>query len=336
MPVRRGLVHELALGKRMAESIIFSREEELVAYRTMLLIRRFEEKAGQLYALGAITGSCPLSIGQEGSITGLLMAAKADDPVITAQRSHGVMLARGIPPEAIMAELLGRQTGLSRGRGGSLHMLSPSHAFYGATSIAGSSAALALGIAFAARYRAINAVTLCFYGDGQANKGRVLESYKLAADLSLPVVFIIDNNTASSEPPAVADAQPLPLSEIGRTFGIPGEQVDGIDVRRARAAGYRAIAHARAGKGPAILEMLTYRYRGHGGLPARAGVSEKRRDDADPIMKARGRIVESGFAIENELKVLEKDIREKVASAASFAKASPAAEPATLYEGGPG
>ncbi|MFA5949617.1 MAG: thiamine pyrophosphate-dependent enzyme [Hyphomicrobium sp.] len=314
----------------MADDITFSAEEELAAYRAMLLIRRFEEKAGQLYALGAIKGLCPLSIGQEASIVGLIMAARPDDPVITAYRSHGHMLARGISPEAMLAELLGRASGLSRGKGGSVNMMAKDKAFFGGFRTPGLPAPLGTGLAFASRYRQTSNVTLCFFGDGAASTGRVFESLKIAGDWRLPIVFVIDNNGADS---AAHIGSASALSEAGEPFGIPGEQVDGIDVRRARAAGRRAIDRARSGGGPYILEMLTYRYRGHGGVAARAGSGEKRRDDTDPITKARSRLLEIAIATDGELKSLEKSVREEVIAAAAAAKAAPFPATSELFGG---
>jgi pyruvate dehydrogenase E1 component alpha subunit len=307
----------------MAEDITFSREEELAAYRSMLLIRRFEEKAGQLYALGAINGVCPLSIGQEAAVTGTLMAARPTDPIVSSLRSHGHMLARGIPPDVIFAELLGRTSGISKGRGGSAHMISQAHAFFGGPGVPGASAGIATGLAFASRYRKSDDVVLCFFGDGTAAKGRIFESYRIAADWKLPIVFVIENNTASTAVGGTLDDTPSNLAAAGVPYGIPGEQVDGIDVRRARSGAACAIGRARSGAGPQIIEILTYRYRGHGGLPARAGASEKRRDDADPITKSRARLIECGDATDAALKAIEKEVREQVIAAASAAKAAP-------------
>lgn len=306
-----------------AETIAFSRDEELAAYRSMLLIRRFEEKAGQLYALQAIQGSCPLSIGQEASIVGLMMAARDTDPVITGTRTHGHLLARGVEPRRLMAELLGRATGLSHGKGGTARLYAPEHHFYGGHGTAGLNAPLGTGLAFANRYRGDDAVTLCFFGDGAAGRGCVLEAYKTAAAWKLPIVFVIDNNTAAPGAGIVLGVVPSAISEGGTPYAIPGEQVDGIDVRRARAAGRRAIARARGGDGPTVLEMLTFRYRGHGGIPARAGAVEKRFDEADPVSKSRARILQSALVSERELKALEKEVRDVVTAAALAARADP-------------
>jgi pyruvate dehydrogenase E1 component alpha subunit len=307
------------------EDTLFSREGDIAAYRSMLLIRRFEEKAGQLYALQAIHGVCPLCIGQEASIVGMMMEARESDPVITGYRTHGALLARGVDPRVLMAELTGRTTGLAHGKGGTVRMFAPEHQFYGGHGKAGLGAPLGAGLAFAARYRGDDAVTLCFFGDGAAARGRVLEAYKLAARWSLPIVFIVDNNTAAPGASIVLGSVPSAISESGTPFAIPGAQVDGIDVRRVRAAGRRAIDRARRGDGPTVLEMLTYRYRGHGGLPARAGGgAERRLEDADPVFKARARILASALLTERELKALEKEVKETVVAAANAARSGPA------------
>lgn len=312
------------------DGIAFTAEEERAAYRTMLLIRRFEEKAGQLYALEAIHGACPLAIGQEGAIVGLMMAARETDPVITNHRTHGVLLARNADPVRIMAELLGRSSGLSRGKGGTARMFAPEHHYYGGHGVAGLNVSLATGLAFASRYRGDDAVTLCFYGDGAAARGRVFEAYRLAANRKLPIVFVVDNNTATPGAGVVLGAVPSAISESGTPVALPGKQIDGIDVRRARAAGRRAIERARRGEGPTLLEMLTYRYRGHGGMPARRGGTEARLEDADPVSKARARILANNVMTEKELKALEKDVRERVAAATMSARAEPAPGPGKL------
>lgn len=319
------------LGSNNAETGVVFADEDIAAYRSMLLIRRFEEKAGQLYALQAIHGACPLCIGQEASIVGTMMEARETDPVITGYRTHGAVLARGVEPRLVMAELTGRTSGLAHGKGGTVRMFAPEHKFFGGHGNAGLGAPLGAGLAFASRYRRDDAVTLCFYGDGAASRGLVLEAYKAAARWSLPIVFIVDNNTAAPGASIVLGSVPSALSESGRPFAIPGEQVDGIDVRRVRAAARRAIERARRGDGPTVLEMLTYRYRGHGGLPARAGASaERRMEDADPVVKARARILADGLLSERALKALEKEVKEIVVAAAAFARSEPVPEAGDL------
>lgn len=319
------------LGPVDLANLMVSPDEEIAAYRAMLLIRRFEEKAGQLYALQVVNGPCPLCIGQEASIVGTMMEANETDPVITAYRTHGALLARGADPHALMAELAGRATGLAKGKGGTVRMFAPEHQFYGGHGNSGLGAPIGAGLAFASRYRKDNAVTLCFFGDGAAARGRVLETYRLAARWSLPIVFIVDNNTAAPGASIVLGAVPSAISAGGTPFAIPGEQVDGIDIRRVRASARRAIERARRGDGPTVLEMLTYRYRGHGGVPARAGMGAERRfDDADPVAKLRARILVEQLMSERDLKAMEKQVREKVTAAALAAKSAPATPSADL------
>ena len=309
----------------------FSADEDIAAYRSMLLIRRFEEKAGQLYAMQTIQGACPLCIGREASIVGVMMEARTTDPVITGYRTHGALLARGADPRLVMAELTGRKAGLAHGKGGTVRMFAPEQTFYGGHGSAGLCAPLGAGLAFASRYRGDDAVTLCFYGDGAAARGRVLETYKAAARWALPIVFVVDNNTAAPGASIVLGSVPSAISESGRPFAIPGEQVDGIDVRRVRMAARRAIERARRGDGPTVLEMLTYRYRGHGGMPARAGASAERRiEDADPVFKARARLLAAGVLRERELRALEKEVRETVVAAGAFARSAALPEPDDL------
>jgi pyruvate dehydrogenase E1 component alpha subunit len=319
-------------GPNETENILFSPDEEVAAYRSMLLIRRFEEKAGQLYALQAIHGVCPLCIGQEASLVGMMMAARATDPVITGYRTHGPLLARGVDPKLIMAELLGRTTGLAGGKGGTVRMFAPEHQFYGGHGSAGLGAPLGTGLAFASRYRGDDAVTLCFFGDGAASRGRVWEAYRMAARWSLPIVFVIDNNTAAPGASIALGQIPSALASSGSAVAIPGEQIDGIDVRSAFVAGRRAISRARQGAGPTILEMLTYRYRGHGGMPARTGGAERHIEDADPISKARSRILATSILSIDALKALEKQVKETVVAAATAARAAPVPGASDLFK----
>ena len=312
-----------------------SKEEELRAYREMLLIRRFEEKAGQLYGMGQIGGFCHLYIGQEAVVVGMQMAIREGDQVITAYRDHGHMLVCGMDPKGVMAELTGRQGGYSRGKGGSMHMFSVEKAFYGGHGIVGAQVPLGTGLAFANKYKGNGHVCLTYFGDGAANQGQVYEAFNMASVWRLPVVYVIENNkygmgTRVDRVSAVTD-----LSQRGASFNIPGGQVDGMDVRAVKAAGEKAAAHAREGKGPYILEMLTYRYRGHSmSDPAKYRTKEeveKMRHERDPIEQVRARLLETGRANENELKAIDKDIRAIVNEAADFAQKDPEPDPAELY-----
>src|ERR1700748_856776 len=231
-------------------------------YHDMLLIRRFEERAGQLYGMGLIGGFCHLYTGQEAVVVGLMGAAKQGDQQITAYRDHGHMLAMGIDPKAVMAELTGRSTGLSRGKGGSMHMFSSEKKFYGGHGIVGAQVPIGTGLAFANKYRGNKGVCLTYFGDGAANQGQVYESFNMAELWKLPVVYVIENNQYAMGTSSERSSAETELYKRGISFNIPGEQVDGMDVDAVRAAGERAAQHART-KGPYILEMKTYRYRGH-------------------------------------------------------------------------
>jgi len=313
----------------------FSKEEELRAYRDMLLIRRFEEKAGQMYGMGLIGGFCHLYIGQEAVVTGVNMAAKEGDASITGYRDHGHMLVIGMEPKGVMAELTGRAAGLSKGKGGSMHMFSQEHNFYGGNGIVGAQVGLGTGIAFANKYRGDDAVSLTYFGDGAANQGQVYESFNMAKLWSLPVVYIIENNRYAMGTSLERSASTTDLSQRGRSFDIPGEQVDGMDVRFVHEAASRAIEHARSGKGPYILEMLTYRYRGHSmSDPAKYRSKDEvssMRAERDPIEQVKQRILDGKFASEADLKEIEAEIRARVTEAADFATSTPEPDPSELW-----
>jgi len=302
----------------------FTKEQDLEAFREMLLIRRFEEKAGQMYGMGLIGGFCHLYIGQEAVVTGITMASeKGKDAQITGYRDHGHMLVMGLDPKGVMAELTGRQGGLSKGKGGSMHMFSNDHRFYGGNGIVGAQVALGTGLAFASKYKGDGSVSIAYFGDGAANQGQVYESFNMAKLWNLPVVYIIENNKYAMGTSIERAAATTDFSKRGASFDIPGEQVDGMDVRMVFDAAQRAIEWARAGKGPYILEMLTYRYRGHSmSDPAKYRTKEevtKYRQERDPIEQVRARLLEAGWASEDDLKAIETDIRAIVTAAADFA-----------------
>src|SRR5262252_1851918 len=313
----------------------FSKREELDAYRMMLMIRRFEEKAGQLYGMGLIGGFCHLYIGQEAVVVGMQMTLKPGDEVITGYRDHGHMLACGMDPKGVMAELTGRRSGYSKGKGGSMHMFSIEKNFYGGHGIVAAQVSLGTGIAFANRYRQNHNVCLTYFGDGAANQGQVYESFNMAELWKLPVVYVIENNryamgTAVTRASAQAD-----FSRRGLSFNIPGEQVDGMDVRAVRAAGERATKWCRDGNGPIILEMMTYRYRGHSmSDPAKYRTREeveKIRTERDPIEQVRARLLATSRASEEELKRTDADVRKIVNEAAEFATHEPEPDPSELW-----
>ncbi|AWD20420.1 pyruvate dehydrogenase (acetyl-transferring) E1 component subunit alpha [Fuscovulum blasticum] len=304
-----------------------SKDDLLKYYREMLLIRRFEEKAGQLYGMGLIGGFCHLYIGQEAVVVGLEAAAKEGDKRITSYRDHGHMLACGMDPKGVMAELTGRIGGYSKGKGGSMHMFSREKHFYGGHGIVGAQVPLGAGLAFADKYLGNDNVTFVYFGDGAANQGQVYETYNMAELWSLPAIFVIENNQYAMGTSMKRATKSTTLYGRGTAYGIPGEQVDGMDVLAVKAAGEKAVAHCRAGKGPYILEMMTYRYRGHSmSDPAKYRTREeveKIKTEKDCIEHVRDLLTQGGLASDEDLKAIDKEIKALVNEAAEFSKESP-------------
>lgn len=305
--------------------------EQLIAfYKDMLLIRRFEEKAGQLYGMGLIGGFCHLYIGQEAVVVGLEAAAEEGDKRITSYRDHGHMLACGMDANGVMAELAGREGGYSKGKGGSMHMFSKEKNFYGGHGIVAAQVPLGAGLAFADKYKDNGRVSFTYFGDGAANQGQVYETFNMAALWKLPCIFVIENNQYAMGTAQQRSTSSAEIFERGKAFGIPGEAVDGMDVLAVKEAGDKAVAHCRAGKGPYILEIKTYRYRGHSmSDPAKYRTREevqKMRDERDPIEQVRDLLLTGKHASEDDLKAIDKDIKAVVNASAEFAKNSP--EPA--------
>jgi len=312
-----------------------SKEELLEFYKQMLLIRRFEEKAGQLYGLGFIGGFCHLYIGQEAVAVGLQSALDGEkDSVITGYRDHGHMLAYGIDPKVIMAELTGRGAGISRGKGGSMHMFSTEKKFYGGHGIVGAQVSLGAGLAFAHKYNEDGGVAMSYFGDGAANQGQVYEAFNMAELWKLPIIFVIENNQYAMGTSVNRASSEDQLYKRGESFRIPGIQVDGMDVLACRGAAEEALEWVRAGKGPIILEMKTYRYRGHSmSDPAKYRSREEVqsvRDKSDPIEAVKRELEKLGVK-EEEFKPLEAEIRKVVNEAADFAEQTPEPDPAELY-----
>ncbi len=302
----------------------FGREEELRALRDMLLVRRFEEKAGQLYGMGHIGGFLHLYIGQEAVATGVFMARREQDDVITSYRCHAQELLAGADPKAVMAELTGRLPGVSKGKGGSMHMFHVAGHFWGGHGIVGAQVPLGTGLAFAAHYNGEDRACFAFFGEGAANQGQVYESFNMAALWKLPVIYVIENNRyAMGTEIHRASAKAEELFMRGAAFGIPGEQVDGMDVRAVKDAAERALQHVLAGNGPIILEMQTYRYRGHSmSDPAKYRSREevqKMREEHDPIEQVKRRLLQAGWAMEEDIKAVDAEVRKVVAEAADFA-----------------
>ncbi|HWK66836.1 MAG TPA: pyruvate dehydrogenase (acetyl-transferring) E1 component subunit alpha [Rhizobiaceae bacterium] len=313
----------------------FTKEQELSAYRDMLLIRRFEEKAGQLYGMGFIGGFCHLYIGQEAVVTGLKLAMADGDQMITAYRDHGHMLAMNMSPRGVMAELTGRRGGYSKGKGGSMHMFSKEKNFYGGHGIVGAQVSLGTGLAFANRYRDNKFVSLTFFGDGAANQGQVYESFNMASLWKLPVVYVIENNRYAMGTSVARSSAETDFSHRGASFRIPGIQVDGMDVRAVKAAGDLALDYCRSGSGPIILEMQTYRYRGHSmSDPAKYRTKDevqKMRSEHDPIEQVKARLLQKKWASEDDLKAIDKEVREIVADAADFSQTDPEPDVSELW-----
>ncbi|GAN99012.1 pyruvate dehydrogenase E1 component alpha subunit [Komagataeibacter xylinus NBRC 13693] len=304
------------------------------AYYQMVLIRRFEERAGQLYGMGLIGGFCHLYIGQEAVVVGIQMELKQGDKIITSYRDHGQMLAAGMDPRGVMAELTGREGGYSHGKGGSMHMFSSEKHFYGGHGIVGAQVSLGIGLAFANKYRGTDEVSVTYYGEGASNQGQVYESFNLAALHKLPCLFVLENNRYGMGTSVERASASKELWRNGEPWGIPGMHVDGMDVEAVRAAAAEAVAHCRAGRGPVLLEVDTYRYRGHSmSDPAkyrqRSEVDEVRRNH-DPIDRVRRELLERGVA-ESELKSMDDKVKAVVLDAAEFAQTSPEPDPSELW-----
>ncbi|MEO1136035.1 MAG: pyruvate dehydrogenase (acetyl-transferring) E1 component subunit alpha [Pseudomonadota bacterium] len=310
-------------------------EELLEYYRDMLLIRRFEERAGQLYGMGHIGGFCHLYIGQEAVVVGMEAVKQEGDQTITGYRDHGHMLACGMEPNGVMAELTGREGGYSKGKGGSMHMFSKEAEFYGGHGIVGAQIPLGVGLGFANRYRGNSSVSLTYFGDGASNQGQVFEAMNMAQLWKLPVVFIIENNQYAMGTSVQRSHSDTHLYRRGASFGIPGMEVDGMDVIAVREAGRQAVEHARNGEGPYVLEMKTYRYRGHSmSDPAKYRTREEVddvRERSDPIKRCEQRLSENGFTDEAALKEIDKEIKAIVKEAADFSLDSPEPAPEELY-----
>ena len=328
-------LHSLQDEFEKAKRFAASDEQMLNFYEQMLLIRRFEERAGQLYGLGLIGGFCHLYIGQEAVAIGLQSALDNDkDSVITGYRDHGHMLAYGIDPNVIMAELTGRQAGISKGKGGSMHMFSTEHKFYGGHGIVGAQVSLGGGLAMAHKYRGDGGICLAYFGDGAANQGQVYETFNMAALWKLPIVFVVEDNQYAMGTATKRSSAETRFYRRGTAFRIPGMEVNGMDVLEVRAAAEVAFKYVREGNGPVLMELNTYRYRGHSmSDPAKYRTREEvqdQKDHHDPIELMKKTLIENGKD-EAELKAIDKAIRARVSEAADFAENSPEPDPAELY-----
>ena len=314
----------------------FDNDQLTTFYKDMLLIRRFEEKAGQLYGMGLIGGFCHLYIGQEAVVVGIQHELETGkDSVITGYRDHGHMLATGMDPDGVMAELTGREGGYSKGKGGSMHMFSTETRFFGGHGIVAAQVALGAGLAFAHKYNDDGGIAVAYYGDGAANQGQVAETMNMASLWQLPILFVCENNryamgTSTERAAAVTD-----YAARGKPYGIPGARVEGMDVEAMATEAGKAIKHVRAGKGPFVLEAMTYRYRGHSmSDPAKYRTKEevqKYRTEQDPIERLREKLLGDGIADEAALKAIDKDVKAVVAKSADFAQSSPEPSADELY-----
>ena len=301
----------------------------------MLLIRRFEEKAGQLYGMGEIAGFCHLYIGQEAVVTGMQACLKEGDQVITGYRDHGHMLACGMDPNGVMAELTGRIGGFSAGKGGSMHMFSKEQHFYGGHGIVGAQVPIGTGLGFANKYKGNDNLSLVYFGDGAANQGQVYEAFNMASLWKLPVIYVIENNDYAMGTSVARASAETELFKRGISFEIEGEAVDGMDVLAVESAGKKAVGLVRKGNGPYILEMKTYRYRGHSmSDPAkyrkREEVNEVR-SHRDPIDRMKSYLIDENITSEDSLKELDREIRKIVQNSADFALESPLPDETSLY-----
>ena len=303
-------------------------------YKKMLLIRRFEEKAGQLYGMGKIGGFCHLYIGQEAVVVGIQSVQIEGDSVVTSYRDHGHMLACDMDPKGVMAELTGREDGYSKGKGGSMHMFSREKGFFGGHGIVAAQVPIGAGLAFAHKYNGNKNVAITYFGDGAANQGQVYESYNIAALWKLPVIFVIENNKYGMGTSVNRSSAGDNLSDRGKAYGIVADIVDGMDVIAVRDAALKAMDYCRSGKGPYILEMKTYRYRGHSmSDPAKYRTRDEVdeiRQNSDPINNIKSILDKFGLKDEN-LKNIDTEIKSIIANAATFAQESPEPSEAELF-----
>jgi len=304
-------------------------------YRDMLLIRRFEEKAGQLYGMGLIGGFCHLYIGQEAVVVGLQSLAQPGDTIVTSYRDHGHMLATGMDPKGVMAELTGRIGGYSKGKGGSMHMFSREKGFFGGHGIVGAQVPIATGLGFSHKYAEDGGITFCYLGDGAVNQGQVYESFNMAALWGLPVLYVIENNKYGMGTSVERASAPGDLSQRGSAYGIPGKGVNGMNVVDVIEGCAEAVEHVRAGNGPYLLDLKTYRYRGHSmSDPAKYRTKEevsKMRSESDPIDQLKQKLMDDGVFDEAQLKDIDRDVKSVVGEAAEFAQNSPEPDPAELW-----
>lgn len=303
-------------------------------YEDMLLMRSFEERAGQLYGMQKIKGFCHLYIGQEAVVAGAITAIRKEDPMITAYRDHAHALGKGVSAREVMAELFGKVTGCSKGKGGSMHMFSKEHFFFGGHGIVGGQIPLGAGIAFAEKYRGTDNVCLCYMGDGAVRQGALHETFNMAMLWKLPVVFIIENNNYAMGTSVERTSNVTELYKLGLAYDMPSEPVNGMSVEAVHEATLKAVEHARAGNGPTLLEMNTYRYKGHSmSDPAKYRTKDEveHYKSQDPIESVLDTIQKNDFATEKEIEAINQRVHEIVEDSVTFAEESPFPDPSELY-----
>ena len=312
----------------------FNKDTYLEWYRIMMLVRRFEEKAAQLYGKQKIKGFCHLYIGQEALVAAMKTALTPDDKVITAYRDHGHALALGITPNAVMAELYGKATGCSGGKGGSMHMFSKEHNFFGGHGIVGAQIPLGAGMALAEQYNGTNNVSVCYFGDGAARQGALHEAFNMAMLWKLPVIFICENNEYAMGTSVSRTTNMLDIYKMGAAYDMPSYQVDGMKCETVHEAMFKAAEEARKGNGPTFLEIKTYRYRGHSmSDPASYRTKEELAEYKykDPLETTKITIIKNKFATEAELDAMEEEIINQVEESVTFAEESPLPDASLLF-----
>lgn len=313
----------------------FGKETYLYWYESMLLLRKFEEKTGQLYGQQKIRGFCHLYIGQEALASGAMTAIRDDDNMITAYRDHGLAIVKGITPNECMAELYGKATGCTKGKGGSMHFFSKEKRFFGGHGIVGGQIGLAAGIAFAEQFKGTDAVTLCYFGDGAARQGMLHETFNMAMTWKLPVIFICENNHYAMGTSVERTSNVLDIYKFADAYDMPGDSIDGMSPEEVHNAIERAARRARDGEGPTLIEMKTYRYRGHSmSDPAKYRSKEEVEEykEKDPIDHVLNVIRENNYATEAEIEAINEKVKAVVEESVAFAENSPWPDESEVYK----
>lgn len=313
----------------------FDKKTYLYWYELMMLMRRFEEKAGQLYGMQKIRGFCHLYIGQEAVAAGIMSATRESDNMITAYRDHGLAIAKGISADACMAELYGKATGCTKGKGGSMHFFSKEKRFFGGHGIVGAQIGLGAGIAFAEQYQGTDNATICMFGDGAARQGMLHEAFNMAVLWKLPVIFICENNGYAMGTSVERTSKVLDIYRLADAYDMPGDSVDGMSCEEVHKGIERAVRRAREGGGPTFLEIKTYRYRGHSmSDPAKYRSKEELEEykEKDPIANVLKTIMDNNFATQEEIDAINEKVKAEVEASVKFAEESPYPDDNELYK----